>query len=590
MVAVLLLSVATMPLQPELTIIGNHDGSNHEGFVHFGKHMKTKSVSAVSPLLFALRDDTVDRILLAPGRYTVGSTLVLKRSVVLEAEVAGTVVLRGNSSCPFGVFEGDAHGDPAHGDPECKHVSERVIDVPPGVLSELQLEFIGLNITGGYAVDGNGGGIRISGGRARFTNCNIYENVAQTGSRGAPSEDTPTGGGGGLAIEGAAVVNFTGCNIHNNNVLGGSGAGVLIRGGTARFSRCKISHNGNPPHFKVPVRRAGGGLRIEGGAVVVDGCSLNSNRGSGLAMFGESTVLVNDSKIYDNNATEGGGVHQASLASVLTIETSKIYRNNATAGGGLSVGNASISDSEIFANAAVEGGGLYVTKKALVVLTGSQIYENKAASAGGGAFVFHLAKAVLTNSTVKENAVSAGHGKGSGSGIYAHCSSTVRLIRDSFVSNPPKSGGDDVFVQHVTDPGDTDAKAYCSARPAMDLAVTSVCIEEDVAGQTIIRTSRFSANVSVQCPEELDDPDGPSASGCLTGRSCAPATLGAVLIVFLIAVAGGLVLCGCYYHKKADTDEASGLVSGKPSFRCDPGSCIIACIGLCVRDEPKPRK
>ena len=599
-VAALLLGVATtLPLQPELVVVGaagNHDGSNHEGFVHFGKHMKTKSVSAVGPLLFALRDDTVDRILLAPGRYTVGKTLVLKRSVVLEAEVAGTVVLRGNSSCPFGLFEGTQY---AHGYSECKLVSERVIDVPPGVQPDLQLELIGLNITGGHGVDGNGGGIRISGGRARFTNCNIYENVAQADLRGVPSEDTASGGGGGLAIEGAAVVNLTGCSIHTNNVLGGSGAGVLIRGGKVRFSRCKISRNGNPPHFKVPMLRAGGGLRVEGGDVVVDGCSLNANRGSGLALFREATVLVNDSKIYDNNATEGAGVHQASLASVLTVVRSKIYRNNATTGGGLSVGNASVSDAQIFANSADRGAGMYVKKRASVLLAGSQIYENKAAKAGGGAFVFLLAKATVTNSTFRENAVTARHanGSGSGAGIYARCSSTVRLIRDKFVSNPPKSGGDDVFVQHMADASVTDAesKAYCSAGPTMDLqsmAPTSVCVEEDVAGQTIIQKSQSSANISVECPQELDDTDAPSATGCITGRSCAPATLGAVLIVFLLALVAGLALCGCYYRSRAqaEADEASGLVSGKPEHRCDPGACIFACIGLCVRDEPKGKK
>ena len=624
------------PLQPEQVVVGaaggkhgggNHEqvvvgaaggkhheeggkhheaGSSHEGFEHFGKHLKTKSVSAVIPLLYALRDDTVERILLAPGRYTVGKTLMLKRSVVLEAEVPGTVVLRGNSSCPFGLFEGTQY---AHGYNECKQVSERVIDVPPGVQPDLQIELVGLNITGGHAVDGNGGGIRISGGRAKFTNCNIYENAAQVGMHGVPPEDTASGGGGGLAIEGTAAVNLTGCHIHTNNVLGGSGAGVLIRGGKVRFSRCKVALNGNPPHFKVPMLRAGGGLRVEGGDVVVDGCTLNTNHGSGLALSREATVLVNDSKIYDNNATEGAGVHQTSLTSALTVARTKIYRNNATTGGGLSVGNASISDAQVFANSADRGAGVYVKKRATLRLSGSQIYTNKAAKAGGGAFVFLLAKATVINSTFRENAVTAGHanGSGSGAGIYARCSSTVRLTRDKFVSNPPKVGGDDVFVQHMDDASVTDAesKAYCSAKPTMSLrtptmglhgpAVSSVCIEEDedVAGATVIRKSESSANISAGCPLELDEVDDePSAVGCVTGRHCAPATLATVLIVFLLALLAGLALCGWYYKSRAEAeaDEASGKVSRKPEHRCDPGACIFACIGLFVRDDPKKGK
>ena len=112
------------------------------------------------------------------------------------------------------------------------------------------LQLIGLDITGGYGTEGNGGGLRISGGAVRLQNCNIYGNLAQASPFDAPSESdeaTNAGGGGGLAIEGDAEVNLTMCGIYKNNVLSGSGAGVLIRSGTVRFNRCRVFRNGIPP-------------------------------------------------------------------------------------------------------------------------------------------------------------------------------------------------------------------------------------------------------------------------------------------------------------------------------------------------------
>ena len=131
---------------------------------------KDHTVNSFSGLLLALMDDSVDRILLEPGHYTMRRTLVLKRSLVMEAKVPGEVVLLGNSSCPLGFFEG---ADEAHRYSECEHTPLRVIDVPPDVKQSVTIELIGLNITGGYGTGGNGGGIRIAGGAMRLKNCNM---------------------------------------------------------------------------------------------------------------------------------------------------------------------------------------------------------------------------------------------------------------------------------------------------------------------------------------------------------------------------------------------------------------------------------
>jgi hypothetical protein len=84
-------------------------------------------VSTVASLLSALANTAVGRIVLAPGTYSLTAELNVNRSVILEAAVAGSVVLnaQASSSSP-----------------------RRVLNIQPGLLGVVQV--IGLNITGGY--------------------------------------------------------------------------------------------------------------------------------------------------------------------------------------------------------------------------------------------------------------------------------------------------------------------------------------------------------------------------------------------------------------------------------------------------------
>jgi hypothetical protein len=85
------------------------------------------AVSTSTGLLSALANTAVGRIVLAPGTYILSATLGITRSVVLEAAVAGSVVL-------------DAQGSSSS--------RRRVLNIDPGSLGVVQL--IGLSITGGY--------------------------------------------------------------------------------------------------------------------------------------------------------------------------------------------------------------------------------------------------------------------------------------------------------------------------------------------------------------------------------------------------------------------------------------------------------
>ena len=85
------------------------------------------AVSTVAGLTSALANTTVAHIVLAPGTYNLTAQLSITRSVVLEAALAGSVVLdaQASSSSP-----------------------RRVLYINPGSMGVVQL--IGLNITGGY--------------------------------------------------------------------------------------------------------------------------------------------------------------------------------------------------------------------------------------------------------------------------------------------------------------------------------------------------------------------------------------------------------------------------------------------------------
>ena len=245
----------------------------------------------------ALNDDAVDRIVLKAATYELAdsmcstlaqdydlfathydrfatlteSALCINRTVTIEAEVSGSVVL-------------DAKG------------LRRVIHVQSGGTAEL----IGLNITGGVAAFG-GGLVIYPGGVANLAGCDIHDNAA--------SRTLTTQGGAGLCILGEATLRD--CNIYDNKAAGTGHGGGLRVDGEAKLVNCHIYHN-----FAL----IGGGLAIYGVANL-ERCSIYSNNasfhGGGLmiARGQDQTIsrvsitksseanLVN-CKIYQNKAVE----------------------------------------------------------------------------------------------------------------------------------------------------------------------------------------------------------------------------------------------------------------------------------------------
>ena len=93
-----------------------------------GRQLQT-AVSTVGELTAALADDSISRIVVAAGTYALSAELEVTRSVVIEAAVAGTVVLDAQASVSS---------------------RRRVMLIDPGGSGVVELT--GLNITGGYDV------------------------------------------------------------------------------------------------------------------------------------------------------------------------------------------------------------------------------------------------------------------------------------------------------------------------------------------------------------------------------------------------------------------------------------------------------
>jgi hypothetical protein len=98
-------------------------------------------------------------IVLSPGTYNLSAQLSITRSVVLEAALAGSVVLHAQASSSS---------------------RRRVLFINPGSSGVVQL--IGLHITGGHS-DG-GGGVFVQGGTVSIVNSQIYSNTVQNGCCG----------------------------------------------------------------------------------------------------------------------------------------------------------------------------------------------------------------------------------------------------------------------------------------------------------------------------------------------------------------------------------------------------------------------
>ena len=210
---------------------------------------------------------------------------------------------------------------------------------------------------------GNGGGIRLNGGKncLEVTNSIISDNKADSG--------------GGVHADGKVI--FCSGTVQGNSAEKASGGGIY----------------------------AGGGLTFEDGTV-----SQNTAAENGGGMYVGGSLFFTKGTVSSNEAVRyGGGIYAAGQGrSEFRIEGGTITGNRTT----MSVVGENESGNNVAREGTAEsgGGGIYV-KSSTFVFEDGEVSGNTASLTGGGMFIYDT-EFTMSGGTIKENTVVRGEGGG----------------------------------------------------------------------------------------------------------------------------------------------------------------------------------
>ena len=264
-------------------------------------------------------------------------------------------------------------------------------------------------------------------------------------------------------------VTISGFTITNGSVTNGGGGGIYNDGGnsaTLTLSNCTVS--GNSAEF-------GGGIVNANGTLNVSNCTFSDNGSifyaggiSNMAFDGAATLVITDSTISGNLASDdGGGIESSAGGSVqsfasVTVSNSTISGNSSLNGGGGGISNVApdagnfatltINDSTITGNhAGCSGGGIFSigatlggTFGATLTVMNSTLTNNGVGlGAGcenggtGGGISTNVGTLTVTNSTINSNGAGGIVGEGGGIWLSGEGIATVTdtTISDNFANN-----------------------------------------------------------------------------------------------------------------------------------------------------------
>lgn len=278
-----------------------------------------------------------------------------------------------------------------------------------------------------------GGGLRLYGSRATFSDSNIHGNSSPVGAGVMATRET------GFSPQLNLPSNT---DIHGNNALSadGFGGGVYMREGTISLAGCSDIY---------------GNHAIEGGGVYM----LTST----LALAGDC------GDISLNTATgNGGGVY--AMGSVINLDDgAMLYNNSAETGGGAYMDDSSLWGDQaliLYNTAELRGGGVYATNGSVFDMDlgpypcpgtrCSQLSYNTANTFfGGGVYAGANSTIDLRNTFVESNSADYG------GGIYAYDNATVHLYNSLLAGNDAFSGtGDAIRLNGTTLNGAGNTLAY----------------------------------------------------------------------------------------------------------------------------------
>jgi hypothetical protein len=249
--------------------------------------------------------------------------------------------------------------------------------------------------------------------------------------------------GGGMLVEGNAIVTLRCGSRMEGNLVG------LDGGGVAAFDTARVTITGNSKVHGNTAGAGGGGVYVYDNArvEVAGGSSISNNKaawGGGLDAEGNSTVTITGGSIVQGNmgGQGGGGLFVGGNASVEVAGGSNISKNVAGfGGGGLDAwDNVSITitgGSSVHGNRADRsGGGVEIATDAQVAIINSSVHGNRAGRFGGGVSAQATSKVTIHNSILIGNTA-----QNMGGGLLAMHNARVLVANGSRIHSNQALGG-----------------------------------------------------------------------------------------------------------------------------------------------------
>jgi predicted outer membrane repeat protein len=334
--------------------------------------------------------------------------------------------------------------------------------------------------------DAGGGVFMQSGSQAEILDANIAQNQATTGNGGGLSVSdsdvliagwhsgisggcTARGRGGGiyltnstLRMRDGAQVGTNGTGLLNQAVQNGGGI-YAINSHVVASNQVVIEGNASA-HF-------GGGIYMEDSDAAMSSAHSAPHPNNGYTEIW-SRVLLYDTYVRHNSATNGSGGGLYAWASSVELSNTVFAGNAALAGGGIAieVETVCVADAtRVVSNKAYAGGGVSCAQGSACYFDSSELCWNDAENRGGGLQLDH-GSARCTDCTIAHNKADSNEdGTGNGGGVYACC--TVfhlgAMQREAGLDDNSAVDGGGVYLD------DTSARFYALGTQTCTLARNS---------------------------------------------------------------------------------------------------------------------
>ncbi|MEW6744175.1 MAG: right-handed parallel beta-helix repeat-containing protein, partial [Planctomycetota bacterium] len=230
-------------------------------------------------------------------------------------------------------------------------------------------------------------------------------------------------------VDGGGIEAFGSSTVMGNIVSGTSGSGIYCANGTVIGNIISQS------------KTWGGGVRVEGPALVVDNLIIGNrgNNGAGIFVHAFSTAIIRNNRIRNNTADQsGGGIYLDYRAKPL-IEGNTLAGNSAGSGGGIACGKlceTTIQGNTIAGNSAASGAGIYCREDTRVSIRHNVISSNRASARGGG-----IMSASRIIGMIEANEFSVNEAEQEGGAISCDYARDLRIMANHFRENTAGVGG-----------------------------------------------------------------------------------------------------------------------------------------------------